>query len=95
MPWKPVSESRLTSIATVGTRVVLRVRLPDPELEPGGPHHTDVIGDVVSIDDTTVVVRGRRGEVTVPRARIVLAKSVPPPPVRRPRRPPADPPFGR
>jgi len=89
VPWKPVSESRLTSIATVGTRVVLRMRLPDAEVEAGGPHHTDVIGEVVSVDDASVVVNGRRGEVSVPRARIVLVKRVPPPPVRKPRRPPA------
>jgi len=69
------------------------MRLPDAQVEPGGPHHTDVIGEVVSIDEAVVVVQSRRGEVTLPRERIVLAKQVPPPPVRKPRRPPADPAF--
>lgn len=68
--------------------MVLRVRLPDAEVSQGGPHHTDVLGEVRSIDGTSVVIDTRRGEVTVLRDRVVLAKQVPPAPTRKPRRPP-------
>ena len=73
--------------------MVLRVRLPDAEVAEGGPHHTDVLGEVRSIDDASVVIDTRRGEVTVLRDRVVLARQVPPAATRKPRRPP--PPFPR
>lgn len=70
-----------------GVRVVvrrLRDDLPEPP-GPGTPRHTDVLGDLLEVDDDGVLVRTRHGDVRVPAADIVLTKLVPPPPVR-PRR---------
>lgn len=63
-----------------GTRVVVRYRRDSPG---GGPPLTDVVGDLVSLDDEALVVAGRRGTVRVPRAAVVAAKPVPPKPSRR------------
>ena len=73
-----------------GTRVVVRrVRDDVPVDEAAGaggePRYTDVLGDVVTVDDDGVVVRTRRGDVTVPAAAIRLTKLVPPAPERRAR----------
>lgn len=65
-----------TRSVTVGSRVVLRYRDDDGAL-------TDALGELVSFDDTTALVRTRRGDVSVPRAAIVTGKEVPPAP-RRP-----------
>jgi ribosomal protein S18 acetylase RimI-like enzyme len=86
---KPISQSHLTAGLAVGARVVIRLRLPETEVPEGGPRHTDVVGHVRSLDETAVVVDTRSGEVTVPRDRIVLAKRVPPAPVRKHRTAPA------
>lgn len=72
-----------------GVRVVVRRRradVPDdsPPASAGGePRHTDVLGDVLAVDDDGVLVRTRHGDVHVPGAQIVLAKTVPPAPERR------------
>jgi hypothetical protein len=67
----------------VGTRVVVRRRLPE-----GG--YGDVLGDVVEVGPDGVVVQTRRGPVRVAAADIALGKPVPPPPPRRaPRTAPA------
>lgn len=60
----------------VGTRVVVRRRLPE-----GG--FGDVLGEVLQTSEAGVVVRTRRGDVTVAAADIALGKPVPPPPPRR------------
>ncbi|HYQ74523.1 hypothetical protein [Cellulomonas sp.] len=66
-----------------GQRVVVRRRLPAGEPQP----YTDVLGDLVAVDDEGVTVRTRRaGDVRVPGAEIALGKVVPPAPERRPRR---------
>ncbi|WP_426594589.1 hypothetical protein ACPPVS_03445 [Cellulomonas sp. McL0617] len=65
-----------------GVRVVVR-RLRDDGPAAGEPRHTDVLGEVLAVDDEGVVVRTRRGDVRVPAADIVLTKQVPPPPARR------------
>jgi hypothetical protein len=66
-----------------GQRVVVRRRLPAGEPQP----YTDVLGDLVAVDDDGVTVRTRRaGDVRVPGAEIALGKVVPPAPERRPRR---------
>ena len=76
-----------------GCRVVvrrLRDDLPEPHPEHPGlhvPRHTDVLGDLLEVDDDGVLVRTRRGDVRVPAADIVLAKLVPPAPVDRRHRP--------
>ena len=66
-----------------GQRVVVRRRLPAGEPQP----YTDVLGDLVAVDDDGVTVRTRRaGDVRVPGTEIALGKVVPPAPERRPRR---------
>lgn len=67
----------------VGQRVVVRRRQPPGEPQP----YTDVLGDLVAVDDDGVTVRTRRaGDVRVPGAEIALGKVVPSAPQRRPRR---------
>ncbi|WP_454051270.1 putative acetyltransferase [Cellulomonas sp. Marseille-Q8402] len=67
----------------VGQRVVVRRRLPAGEPQP----YTDVLGDLVAVDDAGVTVRTRgAGDVRVPGAEIALGKVVPPAPPRRERR---------
>ena len=51
------------------------------------PQHTDVLGELLAVDDDGVLVRTRRGDVRVPAADIVLTKLVPPAPVDRRHRP--------
>ena len=76
-----------------GVRVVvrrLRDDLPEPRSAHRGDHvprHTDVLGDLLAVDDDGVLVRTRRGDVRVPAADIVLTKLVPPAPVRGRHRP--------
>lgn len=66
----------------VGSRVVVRHRLerPDPL---SGATLTDVVGDLVTADDTALVVLTRRGEVRVPRRLVMVVKEIPPTPSRR------------
>ena len=61
---------------TPGQRVVVRRRLPE-----GG--WTDVLGELVQVDDDGVTVDTRRGRVRVPGADIGIGKVVPPAPERR------------
>lgn len=70
--------------ADVGARVVVRRRLP--AARPGEPPLGDVLGDLVSWADGTLVVRTRSGDlVEVAEVAVVAAKRVPPPPARRSR----------
>lgn len=72
-----------------GVRVVVRRRrddLPPPGGGPAGPDeppYTDVLGDLLAVDDDGLTVRTRRGDVRVPAADVLLGKLVPPAPVRR------------
>jgi hypothetical protein len=66
----------------VGGRVVVR-RLRDDDPAPDEPPFTDVLGDLLALDDEGVLIRTRRGDVHVPAADIVLSKQVPPAPPRR------------
>ncbi|PVU83581.1 hypothetical protein DDP54_11915 [Cellulomonas sp. WB94] len=67
---------------TPGKRVVVRRRLgPDEELL-----YSDVLGELLVVDDDGVLIETRRGQVHVPGHDIALAKVVPPAPARRPRR---------
>jgi hypothetical protein len=69
----------------VGQRVVVRRHQPAGSAQP----YTDVLGDLLAVDDDGVLVRTRRhGDVRVPGAEIAIGKVVPPAPVRRPRRTP-------
>ncbi|QWF84611.1 putative acetyltransferase [Amycolatopsis sp. CA-230715] len=59
----------------IGTRVVVRYRIE------GG--FTDALGPLTAIRADECVVETKRGAVTVRLADVVLAKPVPPAPVRR------------
>ncbi|ATG52493.1 acetyltransferase [Brachybacterium vulturis] len=65
-----------------GRRVVLRYAI-DAERSPHGESMTDALGTIVSSDQAAVQVMTRRGQIRVPRALVIAAKEVPPPPVRR------------
>ncbi|WP_432546819.1 GNAT family N-acetyltransferase [Kineococcus sp. SYSU DK004] len=63
-----------------GARVVLRHRRDDGSA-------ADALGELLAADSERLVVRTRRGEVTVRRADLLAGKAVPPPPApRAPRR---------
>ena len=64
-----------------GDRVVVRYRRPDAP--PGEPALSDALGEVLQLGPEHVVVRTRRGDVTVPLAAVIAGKRVPPPPVGR------------
>lgn len=74
----PLDAIAFVAGTAVGTRIVVRYRID------GG--HTDALGHLRAVDATSCVVDTRRGEVVIPLADIALAKAVPPPPERRPRR---------
>lgn len=69
----------MTELPTVGSRVVLRYRLP-----PGYSHPmTDVIGTLDRLDDAVVAVTTERGEhIQVSRERVVALKSLAARPIR-------------
>ena len=67
---------------TEGRRVVLRYAI-DRERSPHGESMTDALGTITRADESVLEVTTRRGEVRVPRALVIAAKEVPPPPVRR------------
>jgi len=64
---------------TPGMRVVVRYRLPSGQA-------TDALGMLLSADDTTLVVDGKRGIERIAVDDVIAAKQVPPPPEPRPRR---------
>ena len=73
-----------------GTRVVVRRRRDDlppgtvtGTLRGGEPPYTDVLREVVAVDDDGLTVRTRRGDVHVPAGDVVRARTVPPAPPRR------------
>ena len=65
-----------------GRRVVLRYAI-NRERSPHGESMTDALGTITLVDEAVVQVMTRRGEVRVPRALVIAAKEVPPPPARR------------
>ncbi len=66
----------------VGSRVVVRHRLavPDPAT---GATLTDVVGDLVALDEGSLTIDTRHGRRVVERAAVTAAKIVPPRPSRR------------
>ncbi|WP_084103815.1 hypothetical protein [Demequina sp. NBRC 110056] len=70
----------LIRLPAPGARVVVRYLIPSGEA-------TDALGELVSVDDDTVVVDGVRGLERIPAGSIVAAKEVPPRAERRPHRP--------
>ena len=69
----------MVSLPSPGARVVVRYLLPSGQA-------TDALGVLLSADETTIVVDGKRGVETIAVVDIVAAKQVPPPPAPRPRR---------
>ncbi|QKE83946.1 GNAT family N-acetyltransferase [Arthrobacter sp. NEB 688] len=69
-------------VPPVGTRVVVRHRLPAPD-PVSGATLTDVVGDLVQAGPDHLLVRTRRGEVAVPRPSVTVVKELPPRPSRR------------
>ncbi|GAB3604544.1 putative acetyltransferase [Microbacterium aureliae] len=61
-----------------GGRVVVRYLLPSGQA-------TDALGELLSADEHTVVVDGKRGIERIAVADIIAAKPVPPPPAPRTR----------
>ncbi|MFF1382580.1 hypothetical protein ACFVWT_03340 [Arthrobacter sp. NPDC058288] len=61
--------------APLGTRVVVRYRIPEGL--------TDALGDLAAINQAECTVRTRRTDVVIPLALVVAAKPVPPAPARR------------
>lgn len=69
---------------TVGSRVVVRVRLdPARAAEHGGHTMTDVLGELLAVGPATATVHSRDGDVVIDRSSVVVAKVVPPRPTRR------------
>ena len=66
----------------IGSRIVVRHSLPQPDPRTGATL-TDVVGDLVEQDAVSLVVRTRRGVVTVPRHLVTALKEIPPTPSRR------------
>jgi hypothetical protein len=60
----------------VGTRVVVRYRLPDGRA-------TDALGYLQSVDETLCVVTTKRGPESIRLSDVLAAKRVPPPPAPR------------
>ncbi|MCL2090715.1 MAG: hypothetical protein FWH11_05755 [Micrococcales bacterium] len=66
-----------------GQRVVVR-RRRDDHPAPDQPQLTDVLGEVVEITTEGLRIAGRHGPTWVPASDIVAARTIPPPPARRP-----------
>jgi hypothetical protein len=66
---------------TVGTRVVVR----HSPAGDGTPPWSDLLGELLAQDASSLTVATARGPVTVARAAVVAAKPVPPAPTRRAR----------
>jgi hypothetical protein len=69
----------MVKLPAPGHRVVVRYLLPSGQA-------TDALGELLSADDETVVVDGKRGVEHIAVSAIIAAKQVPPAPERRPRR---------
>ncbi|MFB8145967.1 hypothetical protein ACFC1W_04385 [Microbacterium sp. NPDC056003] len=66
----------MVTLPEPGHRVVVRYLLPTGQA-------TDALGELREADAETVVVDGKRGVERIPRADIIAAKEVPPPPAPR------------
>ena len=75
----PANDVPIWRAWTVGTRVIVRRRLAE-----GG--YSDVLGDLLTVDDDGVQIATRTGPVRVPAAEIAIGKPIPPAPARRERR---------
>lgn len=68
---------------SVGTRVVVRYKLPPSDLSSTGETVTDALGYLEAIDEASVSIKTRTSIVLIERSLITHAKEVPPPPIRR------------
>ena len=68
----------MVKLPAPGGRVVVRYLLPSGQA-------TDALGELLSADESEIVVDGVRGVERIARADIIAAKEVPPPPPRRAR----------
>lgn len=66
---------------TTGNRVAVRTRIDPPPQE--GPTLTDTVGELMAIDDETLRIRARAGDITLRRELVVAARVIPPRPTRR------------
>ena len=66
---------------TTGSRVAVRTRIDPPP--HAGPTLTDTVGELLHVDETTVRIGTRTGEVTLRRDLVTAARTIPPKPTRR------------
>ncbi|MFJ6417403.1 hypothetical protein [Paeniglutamicibacter sp. NPDC091659] len=66
-----------------GARVVVRYRLSPGEQGSAGERLSDALGYLLEINEKSVTVQTRTGEIHINRGSITHAKLVPPPPERR------------
>ncbi|WP_243074651.1 hypothetical protein [Microbacterium sp. SS28] len=66
----------MVNLPAPGRRVVVRYILPTGQA-------TDALGELLSADEATIVVDGKRGIERIPRGAVIAAKEVPPPPAPR------------
>ncbi|WP_430869165.1 hypothetical protein [Demequina aurantiaca] len=77
---EPSRSNGAIRLPEAGARVVVRYLISTGEA-------TDALGELLSVDDQTVVVDGVRGIERIALTSVVAAKEVPPRPAPRPRRP--------
>ncbi len=75
---EPREQKGQISLPVPGTRVVVRYLISTGQA-------TDALGELLSVDDQTVVVDGVRGVERIAVGDIVAAREVPPRPAPRPR----------
>lgn len=75
-------EHGLAGVPPLGSRVVVRRRLPAPDAATGATL-TDAVGDLLHADRDHLVLRTRRGQVAIRLAEVTAVKQVPPAPSRR------------
>ena len=66
----------MVAIPTPGMRVVVRYRLPSGQA-------TDALGMLLSADESTLVVDGKRGIERIAVSTVIAAREVPPAPTPR------------
>ncbi|MGZ0712994.1 putative acetyltransferase (plasmid) [Coraliomargarita sp. W4R53] len=71
-----VNGDAVVNLPGPGARVVVRYILPTGQA-------TDALGELLSADEQTLVVDGKRGVEEIPRGAVIAAKEVPPPPAPR------------
>jgi hypothetical protein len=71
-----VVRGTVIELTEIGTRVVIRYRLPDGRA-------TDALGPLIEAHSTYVVVETKRGAARIERSTILAAKPVPPAPDRK------------